>query len=208
MSNIEITVDNIKKFSKRLQKNAKEKGLELSLSESQELLAKTLGSNNFNTLLKTIEIKNGTESEKKLTFEEARDKIISTISDIENDQGHTYNKVYTAFYECLNYLLQFEGSKIESCYFEKKEGAGNFSFSFYNIFNEFDMFFNKYSNRPIPERMKHSAYSDQDAELMSHITQCKLFNFYTSEKESSLFWYNFYSLLNYKHGHKTKHILK
>jgi hypothetical protein len=55
MSNIEITADNIKKFAKRLQKNTKEKGFELSLSESQELLARTLGSNNYNALIKTIQ---------------------------------------------------------------------------------------------------------------------------------------------------------
>lgn len=114
MSNIEITADNIKKFAKRLQKNTKEKGFDLSLSESQELLARTLGSNNYNALIKNIETSKNSVS-KKSEIENPNNLYSIFINQIKEIVNHPDNGINLCFLECNNaekhdYSLVFESS--------------------------------------------------------------------------------------------------
>lgn len=58
MSNITITPENFKRFAKRLQKQHEEQGFKTTLTQTQEILAKTFGANSYfelNTLLEKQE---------------------------------------------------------------------------------------------------------------------------------------------------------
>lgn len=105
MSDIVINSENFKRFSKRLQKTLKENDCKKSLMESQEILAKVLGSSNTFELMKN------------LTPEES--VVLKTVDNIE------YEKKAQLFLSELNNLLMGDetgNSSIKECYFEVNEG--------------------------------------------------------------------------------------
>lgn len=105
MSDIVINSENFKRFSKRLQKTLKENDCNKTLMESQEILAKVLGSSNTFELMKN------------LTPEESI--VLKKVDNIE------YEKQAQLFISELNNLLMADNSgnsSVKECYFEVKEG--------------------------------------------------------------------------------------
>lgn len=149
MSNREINATNVKKFSKRLQKQISEKGLKLSLAESHELLAKTLGCNNYDQLLKSISIEKTApikialsmiEKSKGMTFDEADENIRKIIVNIHNLQARKQLEenntlIFEGFYECFINLLNMKDSGISLCYFQRN-GNYDYSLHFETIFED------------------------------------------------------------------------
>lgn len=135
MSNIELNATNIKKFSKRLHKHATEKGLNISLSESQELFAKSLGHNNYHNLCNNIvekekaspqikeknteenisESYNYTELYGK--FDAINQEIVKKL--IKEDREITIEEEVETFYKKLILVLNVKESGIVNCYLEK-----------------------------------------------------------------------------------------
>lgn len=118
MSKIEITADNIKKFSKRMQKNAPEFGAKLTLSAANELLAKTLGANNYHDLVSKLEV----TSEPK----EAINKIIM-VDPADSD--------CEKFLKLLHNILMMEESSIATCYLTEHFN-NSFKLKFISIFGD------------------------------------------------------------------------
>lgn len=114
MSSIEINATNIKKFSKRLQKHSESFGYKATLSESQEFLAKILGKNTYNELLKIVSPSNedhSIEDESDLSIE-LKNQTESFV-DLESEQ----------FVSSLKNIVNLSDSNIVFCYFSKKDIA-------------------------------------------------------------------------------------
>lgn len=113
MSSIEINATNIKKFSKRLQKHSELFGYKATLSESQEFLAKILGKNTYNELLKIV-----SQSNDDLTIDDSDSSIelknkTESFVDLESEQ----------FVYSLKNIVNLSDSNIIFCYFSKKDIA-------------------------------------------------------------------------------------
>lgn len=225
MSNIEINATNIKKFSKRLQKQTKEKGISLSLAESHELLAKILGCNNYDQLLKSIRVErtlpikidsSTIEKSKTLTFEEVNSKIRDIIVNLHTLQARKQLKendplIFDGFNECLRNILNVSKSGISLCYFQKN-GNYDYSLRFETIFEDLleistDDIFDDIRSRP-SIKMNKSGFSKLDATLMHNIETCDLFPFSKNKFEFKKFLTAFSDFLNKKYGEKTRHIFK
>lgn len=225
MSNIEINATNVKKFSKRLQKQISEKGLKLSLAESHELLAKTLGCNNYDQLLKSISIEKTApikialstiEKSKGMTFDEADENIRKIIVNIHNLQARKQLEenntlIFEGFYECLKNLLNVSESGISLCYFQKN-GQYQYSLHFETIFQDLqvistnDIFDDLRSRASV--KMNKSGFSERDIQLMDCIERCELFPFSKNKFEVKKFLTAFSEFLNKKYGEKTRHLFK
>lgn len=89
MTTISINLDNFKRFSKRLQKEQSKLGFEQTLSQSQEMLARTLGFSNF------FEFQNK----------------------INEDVAKPSNNIYEEYLTRLKSILDREDSSIRKCFF-------------------------------------------------------------------------------------------
>jgi len=103
MSNIIINAENLKRFAKRLQKQSTELGLDLSLSQSQELLAKVLGANNFFEIhqLLTVPDKN------------VEDLFLDELNSILNQKPSSIRKSFMEI-DYGNFVINFMGNQEES----------------------------------------------------------------------------------------------
>lgn len=153
MSNIELNATNIKKFSKRLHKHATEKGLNISLSESQELFAKSLGHTNYHNLCNNIVEKEkvftkNKEMPSKENITESYDytelyKKIDAINQeiikklIKEDREITLDEEVETFYKKFILVLNVKESGIVNCYLEKSEDKKyEYKIVFTTIYND------------------------------------------------------------------------
>lgn len=161
MSNIEITADNIKKFAKRLQKNTKEKGFNLSLSESQELLAKTLGSNNYNALIKSIE-----SSLNLLKKQDEKNHINNVVEKTENRNQTSSSSEVIDFSNLLKEIVNLPDNKISMCYFQKEHIS--------TAKNKYTLYFSSIYGDTFKFEFGRSGFSDV---LYEHIVLAGLSNY-------------------------------
>lgn len=89
MTTISINLENFKRFSKRLQKEQSKLGFEQTLSQSQEMLARTLGFSNY------FEFQNK----------------------IKDDSSKTSENIYKEYLLRLKNILDREDSSISKCFF-------------------------------------------------------------------------------------------
>lgn len=153
MSNIELNATNIKKFSKRLHKHATEKGFNISLSESQELFAKSLGHTNYHNLCNSIVekekiftktkeaplVENITESynypDLHNKMNEINQKIVEKL--IKENRDITVEEQVEVFYEKFILVLNAKESGIVNCYLDKsKDKAYDYKIIFTTIYND------------------------------------------------------------------------
>lgn len=163
MPNIELNADNIKKFAKRLQKNVVNHDIKLTLSQSQELLAKTLGATNFNELIKKF------------------DTVSITVND-EVENNNQEEKIYegfnpyTFFVDSFNKLLAREDSSISLCVIQHIE---DFEYKIYikSYFDcEYKINFNLIAFNEMEDEMINAGFSRKDAAQIKLILNCSLLN--------------------------------
>ena len=160
MPNIEINANNIKKFAKRLQKNVVDHNIELTLSQSQELLAKTLGSTNFNELIKKFEPIN---SDSNVSLEVNTPEKNQYVFD-------RYLFLITSFKE----LLKKENSSISMCTIEHID---DFEYGIYlkSYFNHsYTIDFHSISFNKIESDIIGSGFSKEDASEIKLILRVAL----------------------------------
>lgn len=97
MTTISINLENFKRFSKRLQKEQNKLGFEQSLTESQEMLAKTLGFSNY------------FEFHKKFNEQKPEKDTESSVN------------LYKEYLLKLKEILDRDGSEISKCFFQYDE---------------------------------------------------------------------------------------
>lgn len=153
MSNIELNATNIKKFSKRLHKHATEKGLNISLSESQELFAKSLGHTNYHNLCNSIVekekiftktkeapiVENITESYNYPDLHNKMNVINQKIVEklIKENRDITVEEQVEVFYEKFILVLNAKESGIVNCYLEKnKNREHHYNITFTTVYND------------------------------------------------------------------------
>jgi len=227
MSNIEINATNIKKFSKRLQKQTKEKGISLSLAESHELLAKTLGCNNYDQLLKSINSEKSTpikidldksSNAKIYTYEEANENILRVISNLhtlsaKNELTKNDPLIFEKFITCLENLLYVNESSISLCYFQKDYNFKHF-IHFETIFGDTAEISTGNivceETNDIAHAMTRSGFSAIDSTLMCNIQKCDVFSFLKTNKlfDFKQFMHEFSIFLDEKYGQKERHVFK
>lgn len=160
MPNIEINANNIKKFAKRLQKNVVDHNIELTLSQSQELLAKTLGSTNFNELIKKFEPIN---SDSNVSLEVNAPEKNQYVFD-------RYLFLITSFKE----LLEKENSSISMCTIEHID---DFEYGIYlkSYFNHsYTINFHSINFNKIESDIIGSGFSKEDASEIKLILRVAL----------------------------------
>lgn len=206
MPNIELNADNIKKFAKRLQKNVVNHDIKLTLSQSQELLAKTLGATNFNELIKKFEPVGIT-----IDNEAKENKQEEKIYDGFNP--------YTFFVDSFNKLLARKNSSISSCLIQHIE---DFEYKIYlksHFDYDYKINFNSICFNEMESEIVNSGFSREDAAEIKLILNCALLNddnIYQDRYlkqiapyESLLFAKNLWDFLNKENNVKKKsHIMK
>lgn len=105
MSTLSIDLENFKRFAKRLQKEQKKLGFEQSLSQSQDLLAKTFGCANYH------------EFHIKFSQEEITEK----------------SNIHKEYLYKLKELLSQKNSSIDKCLIVFDDYSKNYHLSIYNI---------------------------------------------------------------------------
>jgi hypothetical protein len=78
MSDITITSENFKRFAKRLQKQQEEQGLKTTLTQAQEILAKTLGANSYFEMNKLFQKENTVKEEFRNSPEDLVTRLFKT----------------------------------------------------------------------------------------------------------------------------------
>lgn len=147
MSNVELNEVNVKKFSKRLHKSLVEKNIDITLSESKELFAKSLGFNNYYSLSNSIEKIKNVENEKKINTQKELFYAKDIWSQFEkmnierNEQNITPKEKAELFYNKFMLSLNVIDSSIKKCIFgrrinKNKECPDNYFIGFQTIFND------------------------------------------------------------------------
>lgn len=120
MSDIVINAENFKRFSKRLQKSTKTRGLEISLSEAQNLLAETFGVADYLEMSSKLKMPDPAKSHMPLIRPETPWPEESVLSIVE----HFISKLKT--------ILSKKDSSIMKCYIDEDFGNIILNFVSYN----------------------------------------------------------------------------